>query len=131
MSSTRKRMETISSLPLTSLEMKNGCDLLIDSGSDSFVAGKHAFIDEVISGITVTTQSFNDSEPPLPNLRIVNAIYAYNDPGSGQVFLLHANHSIYMGDAKKDSFACPNQMRTHGLHVDDRPTHFFPNDHDT
>ena len=93
-STSQSRMETISLTNLSSFELKNGCDLLLDSGSDTFIAGKHAYIAEVIEGVTVSAKSFDDSAPALNDLRIVNAIYAYDHPESGEVILLRANRSI-------------------------------------
>ena len=35
-----------------------------------------------------------------------------------------------MGNKKIDSLACPNQLRSFGVTVDERPSAFFPNKHD-
>ena len=106
-------------------ELRNGYDLLLDYGSDLFVASKPAYISEAIKGFTVSAKSFDDSALALDDLRIVNTIYAYKHPESGEVILLNANHSIYIGKNKDDSITCPNQMRTYGAHVDERPNSLF------
>ena len=69
---TQTRMGTTLMPPLSSSELHNGCQLLIDLWSDSFVAGKHAYITEVIEGVTVSAKSFNDLAPTIHNLRVVN-----------------------------------------------------------
>ena len=130
-STSQSRMETISSTNLSSSELKYGCDLLLDSGSDTFVAGKHAFITEVIEGVTVSAKSFDDSAPALNDLKIVNAVYAYDHLESGEIILLRENYCIYIGLNKDDSIACPNQMRAYGVHVDERPSSLFPTSEDT
>ena len=113
---------------LNQSELLNGCDLLIDSGADTFVVGKHGFVTEIIEGVSVSAQGFSDAQPQLEDLPIVNAVYAYDDENSGEVILLEVNHCIYLGSQKNDAIACPNQMRVHGVHVDDRPRSLFPNE---
>ena len=107
-------------------ELLRGCDLLMDSGADTFVVGKHGFVTEIIEGISVSAQGFSDSQPQLEDLPLVNATYAYDDEESGEVILLEVNYCIYLGSDKNDGIACPNQMRIHGIHVDDRPIALFP-----
>ena len=101
--------------------------MLLDSGADTSVVGKHGFVTEIIEGISVSAQGFSDGQPALDDLPVVNALYAYDDTDSGEVILLELNHSIYLGSQKRDAIACPNQLRIHGVHVDDRPTSLFPN----
>ena len=98
----------------------------MDSGADSCVAGKHAWIVEIVEGITVSAQGSNDSMPIDVNLPIVNVLYAYNHPDTGKVIILCMNHCIYLGDKKIDSIVCPNQMQLHGIYVDERPRTLFP-----
>ena len=100
--------------------------MLLDSGADTSVVGKHGFVTEVIEGVTVSAQGFSDGQPALNDLPVVNAFYAYDHPDSGEVYLLELNYCIYLGSQKTDAIACPNQMRVHGIHVDDRPTSLFP-----
>ena len=100
--------------------------MLFDSGANASVVGKHGFVTEVIEGVTVSAQGFSDGQPALKDLPVVNALYAYDNPDSGKVHPLEVNHCIYLGLQKRDEIACPNQMRMHGVHVDDRPTSLFP-----
>ena len=101
--------------------------MLLDSGADTSVVGKHRFLTEAIEGIIVLAQGFSDGQPALDDLPVVNALYAYDDHDSREVILLEVNHSIYLGSQKRNAIACPNQLRIHGVHVDDRPTSLFPN----
>ena len=100
--------------------------MLIDSGADTFVVGKYEFVTEIIEGVSVLAQGFSDSQPILDDLPVFDALYAYDDPVSGEVILLEVNHCIYLGSKKNDAIACPNQMRIHGVHVDEQPNTIFP-----
>ena len=111
---------------LTDKELITGCELLIDSGSDTCVVGKYAWISEIIEGVTVSARGFSDTLPMEENLPIVNVIYAYDNPHTSQIILLEINFSIYMGDNKTDSIACPNQMRFNGVYINDLPKVLFP-----
>jgi len=113
---------------LTTQELQSGCKFILDSGADSCVAGKHAHVLEFVEGHTVSAQSFNDSAPPLTNMKIANVLFAYDLPNLGQTILLRVNHAIYLGDHKEDSLLCPHQLRVHGLNVDDRPQYLSPDD---
>lgn len=60
---------------LTKDELDNGCELLIDTGADTCVAGKHAWVVEIIEGFTANVRGFDDTTDTLENLPIVNHIY--------------------------------------------------------
>ena len=111
---------------LTDKEMITGCEFLIDSGTDTCVVGKHAWISEIIESVTVSARGFSDTLLIEENLPIVNVIYAYDDPHTGEVILLEMNISIYMGDKKIDSIACPNQIRVNMVYINDLPKVLFP-----
>ena len=108
--------------PLNKSELLHGCEMLIDSGADSFVVENYRFVTETIEGISVSAQGFSDSQPTIDDLPIVNALYAYDNTDSGKTILLEVNYCIYLGLNKVDVIACPKQMRSHGLPVDERPT---------
>ena len=38
---------------ITTIEESNGCDLLMDTGVDTYCAGKHAYVLAIIEGISV------------------------------------------------------------------------------
>ena len=106
---------------LTDNELITGCELLIDSSADTCVAGNHTWISEIIEGVTVSAYGFSDTLPIKENLPIVNAIYTYDNPHTGEVSLLEMIFSIYMGDKKIDSIACPSQMRLNGVYINKFP----------
>ena len=45
---------------LNQSELFNGCEMLLDSGADTSVVGKHGFVTEIIEGISVSSQGFSD-----------------------------------------------------------------------
>ena len=63
-------------IPLSADEMRHCCEMQTDSGADSCVAGKHAWISESVEGLTVSAKGFSNSLPIEENLPIVNVIYA-------------------------------------------------------
>ena len=91
-------------------ELLRCCNLLIDSGADTFVVGKHGFVTEIIEGASVSAKGFSDTQPQLNDLPLVNAVYTYNDEDSGEIILPKVNYCIYLGSDKNDGIACPNQM---------------------
>ena len=52
----------------------------------------------------------------------MKAATAYDDPSSGEMFILVMNQALYFGDQMENLLLCPNQMRSHGI-VDDVPMH--------
>lgn len=110
---------------LTIDEMKNGCRLGIDTWADTSCAGKHAYIEAFIEGRMVTATGFSASLGQLDNLSIVQALYAYDLP-NGEVLLLENNQAIYMGENMTDSLLNPIQCEDNGVHVDTRPSKFYP-----
>ena len=68
----------------------------IDSCADTGCAGKHAYVEEFISGRTVNATGFAPYLGSLNNLLIANVIYAY-DTHSGKKLLLEHNNVIYLG----------------------------------
>ena len=121
-----ERIVEINMVNLIDKEMITGCELLIDSGAGTYVAGKHAWISEIIEGVTVFARGFSDTLSIEDNLPIVNAIYAYDKPHIGEVIRLKKNFPIYMGDKKIDSIVCPNQMKVNEVYINDLPKVLFP-----
>ena len=112
---------------LNTREHLEGCRLGIDSWADTGCAGKHAFVEEFVEGKTVTATGFTTSLGSVSNLPIVNAVYAY-DSAEGEVLLLECNNSIYLGDKMDDSLINPIQAEEAGIHIDLRPSKYYPSD---
>ena len=61
--------------------------------------------------------------------RTVNAIMAYDDPKDGQTFMLIVQQALLIPKLKQ-ILLCPNQMRDHGLRVNDEPKFTLDNPQD-
>ena len=51
---------------------------------------------------------------------------AYNHL-TGETFILVLAQALYLGDKQEPSLLCPNQMRSHGIVIDDVPKHLSVN----
>ena len=62
--------------------------------------------------------------------RTVNAVMAYDDPKDGKTFMLIVQQALLIPKLKQ-ILLCPNQMRDHGLRVNDEPKFTLdkPQDH--
>ena len=67
------------------------CHLGIDSWANTGYSGKHAYVEEFISGRTVNATGFAPSLGSLKNLPIDNVLYAYDTPSGKTVLLEHKN----------------------------------------
>jgi hypothetical protein len=56
----------------------------------------------------------------------VQAGTAYDDPETGETFILIINQGLYHGNDLPVTLLNPNQMRSHGLIVNDIPMHLAP-----
>ena len=102
-------------------ELRNGCKLGFDSYADTCCVGRHARVESIIEGKTVSASGFTDAMPVMENLPLANILYAY-DTQDGETFILRVNNSIYLGDQMEDSLLCPNQCFENGILIDTRPT---------
>ena len=105
--------------------MKNGCRLGIDTYADTSCSGRHAHVIEFIEGKEITAKAWDNHT--TKNLKIANVAYAYDSP-TGEVVILIVNQSIYGGDFMEDSLLQPIQCLQNNVHINTRPTHYFPDD---
>ena len=110
---------------LTKQEMNDGCKIVVDSGADTCVMGKHAHVIEFIDGKEVSAKSWSGHK--TNSLRIANVAFAYDKP-SGDTIILIFNQSIYAGDHVVDSLINPIQCLFNDVKVDIRPKLFYPED---
>lgn len=96
----------------------------MDSGADTYCAGKHAWVFYFTQGISVLCRDFSNNLPIEEDPPLTNVIYAYDCPFRGEVLLLHINCCIYMENKKQDALACLNQLRSYGVLADERPSSF-------
>ena len=59
-------------------ELRNGCNLRLDTWADIGCAGKHAYVEEFIIGKIVTAMDFSSSLGKVENLTYAHVLYAYD-----------------------------------------------------
>ena len=94
------------------------CEL--DSHADTCIAG-HGFAVYEETGDTCMVYPFSEKYKPI-RVKIVNAITTYTNR-KGVNYILLFNNVLYLPDMEV-SLLCPNQLRDHGLIVEDCPRQF-------
>ena len=94
---------------LTYPELKIGCKLGLDTWSDTSSYGKHAFVEELMEGKTVTETGFTEHSGALKYLPIDNVYYAYDNTYVKTIQLEHKN-KIYLGDQMSYSLGNPIKL---------------------
>jgi len=61
----------------------------------------------------------------MMNIPIVKAATAYNDPQTGETYILILAQALFLGDKLEHSLICLNQVHAHGVVVDDVPIHLM------
>jgi hypothetical protein len=98
----------------------------LDSHADTCCAGATAHVIEY-TGKTCDVSPFSKEYNAICNVPIVKAATAYDDPVTGETFILIMGQALYFGDWLEHSLLCPNQMRANGIEVDDVPMHLASN----
>ncbi|KAI2496598.1 Reverse transcriptase (RNA-dependent DNA polymerase) [Fragilaria crotonensis] len=91
-----------------------------DSNADTCCLGKN-FIVLQATYRTADVYAYDSSIKPLENVPIVIGATAYDDPASGQTFILVFNESLYYGNSLDHSLINPNQLRAYGIPFWDNP----------
>jgi hypothetical protein len=98
----------------------------MDSNADTCCAGSN-FIALSLTRRTADVYPYNSSYEPLLNVPIASAATAYDDPDTGQTYILVLNECLYYGTKLKHSLINPNQLRSSGTPVWDN---IFDPNHD-
>jgi hypothetical protein len=81
-----------------------------------------------VTNQTVNVSAFTDEHNVISNIPIVTAATEYDNPATGTTYILVLGQCIYMGGKMPNSLLCPNQLRSHGIVVDECPQHLAPPD---
>ena len=92
----------------------------LDSHADMTCVGRDAHIIEYVEGQVCTVKPFHDSYKPQQNIKICNALFAY-DFDNGKTILLRINQCLDFTKTMVHSLLCTNQARSHGIRIDDVP----------
>ena len=98
--------------PAPNVTAKNECD----SNADTCCLGKNFVVLEYTN-----VYSFNNKDPPSPNVPIVTGATAWTDPFSEQTYILVLNEALYYGSKLDHSLIDPNQIRHFGIPLWDNP----------
>jgi hypothetical protein len=90
---------------------------------DTCVGGENCILLED-SRETATVHSFSGERKPFASIPIGIIATSWTDDGTGETFVLQFPESFYFGDRLPHSLLCPNQLRTHGVRVEDTPRQF-------
>ena len=94
------------------------CEL--DSHADTTVAGSNCIILSY-SRKECDVSPYREDYESIKNVPIVTAATAWQPQRSGQVYILVFNEALWMGDMMESSLVNPNQLRHHGVRVQDNP----------
>jgi hypothetical protein len=67
---------------------------------------------------------FSDSYAALQDVPIATVCTVWEDPKTGELWMLVFHEALYFGAQLKESLLCPNQMRAAGVMTDDAPIQF-------
>jgi hypothetical protein len=114
-----------SSRLISTVEVFSACRAELDSHADTCAVGETAYILEYTDRV-VDVVPFSDDYKQMEEIPIVKAVFAYDDPKTGETFILTFGQALYFGSKIKNALLNPNQMRSNGVEVDDIPRHLAP-----
>lgn len=77
-------------------------------------------------GAVAEVSGFVNSMDAITDAPIVKAAVAYEDLNTGETFVLDIDQALYFGDQLTHILLNPNQMKIHGIIVDEVPTSLYP-----
>jgi hypothetical protein len=92
----------------------------LDSHADTIVAGSNCIVMHY-TGKECNVSPYTDQYEDIKNVPIVQAATAYDDPETGVTAILMLNEAMWMGDTMEHALVNPNQLRAHGITVQDNP----------
>ena len=92
----------------------------LDSHADTAVLGRNCTILNY-TGRECDVSPYTDSYEAIKNVPIVTGATAWTSQTTGETYILVINDSLWMGDVLDNSLLNPNQLRHHGVKVQDNP----------
>ena len=99
----------------------------IDTRADTICAGKALCVIEYTDQVC-DVSPFTSEYEPMRNIPTAKAATAYDHPYDHETYILVTAQSLYFGEKLENNLLCPNQMRSHGIEVDDVPRHLSIDD---
>ena len=97
----------------------------LDSHADTCCAGDNTLL-IATTGRTVNVRPYSKEYDPITNVPIATVATAWDDPDTGLTYCLVLHECLFFGARLKHLLLNPNQLRAHGLRVDDTPRQFDP-----
>ena len=91
-----------------------------DTNADTCCLGKN-FIVLTPTFRTADVYAYDTSIKPIENVPIVSGATAYDDPTTGETYILVFNESLYYGKNLDHTLINPNQLRSYGILLWDNP----------
>lgn len=98
---------------------------LDSSHADMCCAGSNMIALE-LTGEKVNVFPFSDKSSAVKDVPIATVVTVWEDPKSGELWLLIIHDALYFGATLRELLLCPNQLRAHGIMVEDTPVQFDP-----
>ena len=91
-----------------------------DTNADTCCSGKN-FVVLTSTFRTADVYAYDTSIKPIENVPIVSGATAFDDPVTGDTFILVFNESLYYGEKLDHTLINPNQLRAYGIPLWDNP----------
>jgi hypothetical protein len=92
----------------------------LDTRADTICAGAN-FLCICPTGMTCNVQGFHQSFAPIPEIPVAMVATAWDDPETGQMFILVIHQALYFGKQLDHLLINPNQIWITGIPVCDDP----------
>jgi hypothetical protein len=96
----------------------------LDSHADTCAAGANIRVTNYTDTM-VGVSPFSDSYEAIKDVPIATVATAWEDPATGDMFVLYIHGALYFGDMMSHTLLCPNQLRSNGWKVQDMPKQFL------
>ena len=94
------------------------CEL--DSHADTCALGRN-FVPLAYTGRVCDVSPYNPNSKPEKNVPIITGATAFTSHENGETYILVINEGLWLGATMSHSLINPNQLRYHGLTVQDNP----------
>ena len=92
----------------------------IDNHADTCCFGAN-FRPTFITDQVCEVSPYHESYESISNVPVVSACTAYDDPISGQTYIINIHQGLWFGKSMKNSLISPNQIRSFGIPLCDDP----------
>jgi hypothetical protein len=79
-----------------------------------------------LTGEKVNVFPFSEQLSAVKNIPIATVATIWEEPQTGELWLLIIHEALYFGATLRESLLCPNQLRANGVLVEDTPVQFDP-----